>query len=126
MNLEKIKTVVSIIAFVIVIIVGLFFGRGHKEAFADLLAESYKCIVVEKPLEKNINSRSFIYPCIEYNGNGREINISSNLFHKIILVGDTIEKNKGDTIVIIKKRHNVLKFALSLSHISTIDTLVNR
>lgn len=126
MKLEKIKTIASIIAFAVIIIVGLFFSRGRKEVLADFLAESYKCIVIEKPLEKNINARSFIYPCIDYNNRTKEVNINSQLFHKTIMVGDTIEKKQGDSIVIVKRKQYVLRFALSLSYDSNVDTLTVR
>ena len=122
MRIEKIKSIASIVSFIIMVIIGVFFSRGSKEVFADFLAENYKCIVVEKPLEKDINTKSFIYPCIGYNNVARKINISSYLFNEIIMVGDTIEKMQGDSIIIIKKRGNVLKFAYSLSYVSKVDT----
>ena len=122
MKIERIKTMVSILAFAIIVIIGIFFSRGKNEVSKDFLTENYKCIVVEKPLEKDINTKSFIYPCIGYNNVARKINISSYLFNEIIMVGDTIEKMQGDSIIIIKKRGNVLKFAYSLSYVSKVDT----
>ena len=122
MRIEKIKSIASIVSFIIMVIIGVFFSRGSKEVFADFLAENYKCIVVEKPLEKDINTRSFIYPCIELNNSIKDININSQLFHEIIMVGDTIEKMQGDSIIIIKKKGYVLRFAYSLSNVSKVDT----
>ena len=126
MKIEKIKIIISIIAFVLIIIISLFFDKGKDEVFANFLAEAYKCIVVEKPLEKNINTSSFIYPCIDYDSNSMEVNINSQLFNKIITVGDTIEKNQSDSIILIRKKHHILKFSLSLFYDSNVDTLMFR
>jgi hypothetical protein len=128
MKIEKIKITVSIISFIAIVIIGLFFSKGSEEVFADFLAESYKCIIVEKPIESTTNKGLYVYKGTQLNTNNKTsvFGINSRLFHKIISIGDTTEKIKNTGIFIIKKKKLIIKLTLIYTKKDNLDTLLVR
>ena len=125
MKIEKIKAIASILSFIVIVIIGVFFTKSSEETFAEFLQEYYKCIIVEKPAESTTNRGLYVYGCSVKNKIS-EIGINSRLFHKIISIGDTVEKIKNTGTFIIKKKKSVLKLTLIHTQLDKLDTLMVR
>ena len=125
MKIERIKTIASIVSFITIIIIGVFFTKSSEETFAEFLQEYYKCIIVEKPAESTTNKGLYIYECSIKNKIS-EIGINSRLFYKIISAGDTVEKIKNTGTFIIKNKKSVLKLTLIHTQLDKLDTVMVR
>ena len=128
MKIEKIKIIVSIISFCVIVIIGFFFSKGSDEVFADFLAENYNYVIVDKPLESTTNKGLYIYEGtpVGIKKGSSEFGINSRLFHKIISVGDTVEKVKDSGTFIIKKENIIFKLTLIYTKQDNLDTLLVR
>lgn len=111
MNLEKSKKIFAIIGFIVIIIFSLILNNGNDTQYSVFLTEQFKVIVKGKEDKYNEKKGTYTYACLDYKKNkDSNIIIASHLFYDVVLIGDTIEKVKNDSIVIIKRKHLIIKY----------------
>ncbi|MEA5260105.1 hypothetical protein VB264_20070 [Arcicella aquatica] len=119
------------IIFFIMAFIGFLLFKGliyllDKRQINDFLETQYELILNNKPIKDDSNKGLYFYDCTDLKGNKELQGISSRVIYNAVLKGDTIQKIKGDTSIIIKRKHLVLKFTFDGIYTGNEDTILVR
>jgi hypothetical protein len=98
----------------------------------EFLNKSYIYTVTVKPNENEGNRGTYKYQCIDLDSNSHWYNqtfspeISSTELYNSVVVGDTIEKKKGNPLILLKKEHLILKIPVNYDFSKVVDTVLVR
>lgn len=105
---------------------------GIKAATDEFVNQSYLYILTEKPNEDEGDKGTYTYQCLDLDSNSYwykkkfSPEICSRELYNAVLVGDTIEKNKGVPFILLKRQHLVLKVPVNNDFDKTVDTVLVR
>ncbi len=105
---------------------------GIKAATEEFVNQSYLYILTKKPNEDEGEKGGYLYQCVDLDSNSYwykkkfSPEISSRELYNAVLVGDTIEKNKGVPFILLKRQHLVLKVPVNNDFDKTVDTVLVR
>lgn len=103
-----------------------------KATTEEFVNESYLYILTVKPNEDEGDKGSYTYQCIDLDSTSHWYHkkfspaISSGELYNAVAVGDTIEKNKGEPFILLKRQNLVLKVPVNYDYDKVVDTVLVR
>ena len=101
-----------------------------KVATEEFVNNSYLYILTAKPNQDEGDKGLYTYQCIDLDSTSHWYNkkfspaISSRELYNAVAVGDTIEKNKGEPFILLKRQNLVLKVPVNYDKV--VDTVLVR
>lgn len=102
------------------------FDLMEKNQEDDFIHSSYQYVLKIKPKQDDSNKGYYSYLCIDLQGKTTSFMIGSKVFYNEVLVGDTIEKKKGVSFILLKREHLILKIPVTFNYINKVDTVLVR
>lgn len=102
------------------------FDLWEKNQEDDFIDKNYQYVLKVKPEQDDSNKGYYSYPCIDLQGKTTSFRIGSRDFYNEVLVGDTIEKKKGVSFILLKREHLILKIPVTFNYINKVDTVLVR
>lgn len=103
-----------------------------KTTTDEFINESYLYVLTSKPNENEGDKGTYKYQCIDLDSNSHwykqmfSPEISSTELYNSVVVGDTIEKKKGNPFILLKKEHLILKIPINYDFSKVVDTVLVR
>lgn len=130
--MEQKKNIWIVIGILFLISTYYLFDLWEKYQEEEFIDSAYQYILKVKPNEDEGDKGSYTYQCIDLDSNSHWYKqifspvISSTELYNSVVVGDTIEKNKGVPFILLKRQHLVLKVPVNYDFDKVVDTVLVR
>lgn len=102
------------------------FDLMEKKQEDDFIDSSYQYVLKIKPKQDDSNKGYYSYPCIDLQGKTTNFMIGSRVFYNAVSIGDTIEKKKGVSFILLKRENLILKIPITFNYINKVDIVLVR